>query len=67
MKKMEDNLMTVDELADYLRFQKSMIYNYIKSGYLPVYRIAGQWRFRRSDIEEWLEQQKYYADAAAKK
>ena len=66
MEKKEDNLMTVDELADYLRFQKNMIYSFIKSGYVPVYRISGQWRFRESEIEKWLEQQIYCGDASAK-
>lgn len=67
MEKEKDNLMTVDELANYLRFQKTLIYSFIKSGYLPAYRISGQWRFRESDIEKWLEQQIYCADTSSKK
>ena len=66
MGKEKDNLMTVDELANYLRFQKNIIYSFIKSGYLPVYRISGQWRFRESEIDEWLEKQKYYGEKPEK-
>lgn len=66
MEKMEDNLLTVEELANYLRFEKGIIYSFIKSGYLPVYRISGQWRFRESEIDEWLEQQRYYGEKSEK-
>ena len=53
----KDRLLTVDELAGYLRFHKTVIYSLIKNGNLPVYRVSGQWRFRESEIEEWLKKQ----------
>ena len=52
-----DRLWTVDELADYLRLKPTSIYALISRNRVPVHRIGGQWRFRASEIEEWLEQQ----------
>lgn len=51
-----DTMMTVAEVADYLGFKPTTIYSYIKKGQIPVYKASGRWRFKFSEIEEWLKE-----------
>lgn len=50
--------LTTEEVLGYLRVTPRTIYRLIRSGSLPAVRIGGQWRFRRSDIDRWLEEQR---------
>ena len=47
-------IMTVGELAKYLRVHPSTIYRLLKRGELPGFRIGTDWRFDRERIERWL-------------
>ena len=51
-------ILTTEEVLDYLRVTPGTIYRLIRDGELPALRIGRQWRFRRSDIDEWLDRQK---------
>jgi excisionase family DNA binding protein len=55
------SLMTIDEVADYLRVKKRTVYDWVKKGKIPAIKAVGLWRFRRERIDEWLE-----SDAGAK-
>ena len=46
--------MTVKELSEYLRLDRMTIYKMLKEGGIPASRIGRQWRFFRSDIDEWI-------------
>ena len=49
-------LMTVEELGQYLRFTKKTIYKLLKQGSIPALRIGNKWRFDRKAIDDWLHQ-----------
>jgi excisionase family DNA binding protein len=49
-----NEILTVKEVAVFLKLHQTTVYKMIKSGELPAFRIGGDWRFRRSRIEEWL-------------
>ena len=51
----EGRLLTVAEVADLLRINKSTVYRMAKQGRLPATRVGRQWRFRRSVLERLLE------------
>ncbi|OAG26658.1 excisionase, partial [Thermodesulfatator autotrophicus] len=51
----EKKLMTVKEVAEYLQLDEHTIYRMARKGEIPAYKVAGQWRFKRELIEEWLE------------
>lgn len=53
-----DHLMTVEDVADYLRVKKRTIYEWLKLNKIPAVRIVGQWRFRKEIIDKWLENNK---------
>jgi excisionase family DNA binding protein len=51
-------LLTTGEVLDYLRVTPRTIYRLIRAGELPAVRIGRQWRFRRVDLDNWLDRQK---------
>ena len=50
-------LMTIEEVADYLRVKKRTIYEWLKSGKIPAVKTVGQWRNQKEKIDSWLESQ----------
>lgn len=49
-------LMTLQELADYLRVNKKTIYRLLKRDRVPATKVGRQWRFDKAAINEWLRQ-----------
>ena len=47
-------LMTVKEVAAYLRIARKTVYRLLKRGEIPVIRVGIQWRFDKTSIDEWL-------------
>ncbi len=50
----KSDLMTTPEVARYLRVHTNTIYNYVKSGALPGIHVGRFWRFKKSDVDAWL-------------
>jgi len=48
-------LMTLDEVAIFLRFAKSTIYRLIDSRRLKCFKVAGSYRFNKSDVLEFVQ------------
>lgn len=55
---MADELMTTRELQEFLRLDRTTIYNLLSEGKLPGFKVGGQWRFSRQEIEAWLREQR---------
>ncbi|MCH7825604.1 MAG: helix-turn-helix domain-containing protein [Acidobacteria bacterium] len=51
----EARLLTVPEVADFLRINKSTVYRMAKQGRLPATRVGRQWRFRKSVLDSLLD------------
>jgi excisionase family DNA binding protein len=54
----EDGFLTTDEVLKYLQVNLRTIYRLIKSGRIPAVRVGRQWRFRKRDIDAWLDSQR---------
>jgi excisionase family DNA binding protein len=54
---METSLLTVRELAEYLRVHQATIYRLVKEQKLPAFRVGSDWRFNREVIERWMIQE----------
>jgi excisionase family DNA binding protein len=54
----EDAFLTTDEVLKYLQVNLRTIYRLIKSGRIPAVRVGRQWRFRKRDIDAWLDSQR---------
>ena len=51
---MLSDVMTVSEVAEYLRVNPQTVYRKAKAGEMPVLRIGRAIRFRKSELEDWL-------------
>ncbi len=51
----ESDVMTIDELADYLKIAKSTLYKLSQEGRVPGQKIGKHWRYRRVGIDRWLD------------
>jgi excisionase family DNA binding protein len=54
-KRDEKEIMTAKELAKYLSFSKNWVYRQVEAGEIPGVRLGGNWRFKKSIIDKWLE------------
>jgi len=49
-------LMTLKETARYLRIKNATLYRLAQKGKIPVSKVGGLWRFRKSKIDTWLDE-----------
>jgi len=54
---MSDEILTVLEVAALLKVADKTVYTMAQKGQIPAFRVRGQWRFRRLDIDAWIEAQ----------
>ena len=59
------DLMKINEVARYLRLSRDTVCRMAQTGRLPASKIGAQWRFRKSDIDEWLEGNKILSSVAS--
>ena len=48
------DILTLDEVAQYLRVHRSTVYRMVRDGSIPCTKVAKQWRFSRRRVNEWL-------------
>lgn len=53
----DDDIMTVKELADYLKIAEKTAYRFASEGRVPGFKVGSAWRFRKSEINRWIAQQ----------
>lgn len=58
---MPNAAMTVRDVAAYLSVNEKTIYRMAQRGALPGFKVAGSWRFKQPDIDQWIEHQKQAA------
>jgi excisionase family DNA binding protein len=49
-----DEIMTIEEVAAYLRLKPQTIYTWAQEGKIPAAKLGNQWRFKRSIIDRWF-------------
>ncbi|HEY2104843.1 MAG TPA: helix-turn-helix domain-containing protein [Candidatus Binataceae bacterium] len=49
-----ETVMTLHEVAQFLRCHESTVYRLTKRGQIPAFRLGSEWRFLRSKIEHWI-------------
>lgn len=59
----ESEIMTIREVAAYLRLAEKSVYRYAAEGKIPGFKVGGAWRFRRDEIEEYTRGRKAKAEA----
>jgi excisionase family DNA binding protein len=56
-----DEILTLKEVAELLKVAEKTVYTMAQERELPSFKVRGQWRFRREDINRWIEHQKTQA------
>ena len=56
---MPDEILTLPEVARLLKIADKTVYTMAQKGELPAFKVRGQWRFKREDIDSWIEQRKH--------
>jgi excisionase family DNA binding protein len=51
-----EELLTLKELSRYLKISKPTLYKMVEKGKIPALKIANQWRFKKEDINTWIEE-----------
>lgn len=54
----KDELITIKEVADFLQIAEKTIYRMAAESKIPAFKVGGSWRFKRGEIEKWLESQR---------
>lgn len=52
---MTDEILMIGELAGYLKLKEKTAYALLARGELPKFKVGGSWRFRRCDVEAWID------------
>ncbi len=55
---MDDEILTLKEVASYLKVAEKTAYRLAAEGRLPGFKVGGSWRFKCVDIERWIEEQR---------
>jgi excisionase family DNA binding protein len=50
----QPRVLTVRELAGYLRIHQATVYRLLREQKLPAFRVGADWRFNREEIEQWM-------------
>lgn len=55
---MSDEILKLPEVAQLLKVADKTVYTMAQQGQIPAFKARGQWRFKRLDIDGWIEKQK---------
>ena len=51
---MNDQILTVKEVADYLKVNERTVYRMASATKIPAFKVGDSWRFKMSELEEWI-------------
>ncbi len=54
---MDDEILTLKEVAGYLKVTEKTIYRLLTDNKLPAFKVGGSWRFKKADMNTWIQQQ----------
>ena len=61
----DEVFLTTEEVLEYLQVNLRTVYRLIKAGKIPAVRVGRQWRFRKRDIDAWLDTQRTQSGGGA--
>jgi excisionase family DNA binding protein len=54
MPEQSDEILTIEEVAAYLKAGRRTVYRLAASGKIPAFKLGGVWRFRRIELDRWI-------------
>ena len=55
MPRLSADIMTISDLAEYLKISKSTLYKLAQAGRLPGKKVGRHWRFHKNTIDQWIQ------------
>lgn len=52
---MKEDIITLQEVAEYLKVDEKTVYHMVQSKKVPAFKVGNQWRFSKNDIMRWIE------------
>ena len=59
---MTDDIMTIHDLANYLKINEKTAYRLVSEGKIPGFKVGGSWRFNRDEIFAWAKSKQKESD-----
>ncbi len=50
-------VMDIRQASAYLAISPDSLYKYASEGFIPAFKLGNRWRFKKSRIDEWMDQQ----------
>ncbi|AUB81684.1 helix-turn-helix domain-containing protein [Candidatus Thiodictyon syntrophicum] len=60
----EEEILTLQDLSVYLKIAEKTLYGYAQKGTIPGIKIGSAWRFRKADIDAWLEDRRKLTESS---
>jgi len=57
----DSKVMTVEEIAEYLRVHKSTVYRLLRRGGIPAFKLGSDWRFNIETINDWRRERESFS------
>ena len=57
----DDDIMLIKDLANHLKIADKTAYRFASEGKIPGFKVGAAWRFRKSEIKEWIKNQQQKA------
>lgn len=57
MAKPKSDILTITEVAEYLKIAERTLYRLAAAKKIPAFKVGGTWRFPRADLDEWIKRQ----------
>jgi excisionase family DNA binding protein len=57
MAKPKSDILTITEVAEYLKVAERTLYRLAAAKKIPAFKVGGAWRFPRADIDQWIKRQ----------
>ncbi len=54
---MNDEILTIKEVAEFLKVNERTVYRLAASKKLPAFKVGNAWRFKKSEIDQWIDDQ----------
>jgi len=51
---MQENLLSVEQVANYLSVDKFTVYRLVAKKRIPAFKVGNQWRFEKTSLDQWL-------------
>ena len=58
----KEEIMTLKEVAQYLKMKERTIYKWAQNGKIPAIKLGSTWRFRKEEVNAWLEKNRNIPD-----